>query len=68
MLQDILTKRWGITAIPGFIDNSMMLFSDLKISGVPYNLLVGRDGKIAGTIEGMPDSASMKQQIDKLLK
>lgn len=68
MLQNVLVKRWGITDIPGYIDTTMGLFTDLQISGVPHSLMVDRNGKPTGTFSGMPKTADLIKALDQLIK
>ena len=68
MLQNVLVKRWGITEIPGYIDTTMGLFTDLQISGVPHSLMVDKTGKPVGTFSGMPRTADLVKALDQLIK
>ena len=68
MLQNVLVKRWGITEIPGYIDTTMGLFTDLQMRGVPHSLMVGKNGKPMGTFSGMPGKADLTKALDQLIK
>lgn len=63
-----MVKRWGISEIPGYIDTTMGLFTDLQISGVPHSLMIDKNGKPIGTFSGMPPKSELIGALEQLAK
>lgn len=59
----ILTERWGVKSIPGYLDKEAKLFQAYDIRGVPYSVLFDAKGRQVTTFEDMPQKSALEAAL-----
>lgn len=67
VIQKILTERWGIKSIPGYLDEDAKLFQAYGIRGVPFSVLFDAKGGEIARFEGMPGKNAIEAAFRKAL-
>ena len=67
MIRKVYHDRWGIKNIPAFVDPKMKLFDAFDISGVPFSVVIDKNGRPGESFLGMADKKSMERAFDKVI-